>query len=307
MELTEKDLEDYVRLAAPDAPAERHAQMLARIREAVAQGERRLADTRIVREAAGHLRAAVRLAPAGGQTFFLVTPLRADAAADADAAALVPEAMERARAHGARIVRCRPDAARVGPHFTAALRAQGFRDLGERVEFKAPVESLPSDEGTPFAWRDLAAVGEERAAAMLQAVAEGDPHSGAEGEDPRAEIADWLSAAELTQGPECVQVGFLEERAVAFVCAQVSPETGWSRIAYLGLVPDLRGRGLGRWVHCRGFRMLKEQGGREYHGGTSTSNAAMLRLFRRHGCAEAYRMLEFEWSADEMDGPRAVC
>lgn len=136
----------------------------------------------------------------------------------------------------------------------------------------------------------------------LLEVAAGDPHSRDEQEDPRDALADWLSAPGLTSGPACVQIGYLDDRAVAFVCAQVSPEDGWSRITYMGLVPDARGRGLGTWVHRRGFRMLREQGGKLYHGGTAAANTGMLRLFREHGCKEVVRMLEYEWHAPAGDG-----
>jgi GNAT superfamily N-acetyltransferase len=63
----------------------------------------------------------------------------------------------------------------------------------------------------------------------------------------------------------------------------------------MGVVPEARGRGLGTWVHRHGFRMLRDQGGKLYHGGTAAVNAPMLRLFRAHGCKEAARMVEFEW------------
>ena len=82
---------------------------------------------------------------------------------------------------------------------------------------------------------------------------------------------------------------------MAFVCAQVAPSDGWSRITYMGLVESARGRGLGRWVHRRGFAMMRAQGGELYHGGTAAENAGMLRLFVDHGCDEVARLEEFEW------------
>ena len=41
--------------------------------------------------------------------------------------------------------------------------------------------------------------------------------------------------------------------------------------------------------------MLRNQGGKSYHGGTAAAKAPMLRPFRTHGCRETDRMLEFEW------------
>ena len=109
MEFHEADLEAYVRLAAPDLSDEKRAQRLARLRDAVAKGERRLADTCVSKGPAGELRAALRLAPVGGETLVLAGRFPADANADAAAAELVPEAMRRARELTARIISSRPD------------------------------------------------------------------------------------------------------------------------------------------------------------------------------------------------------
>jgi ribosomal protein S18 acetylase RimI-like enzyme len=290
MELRESELEAFCRFFGEEG-ADRRA---ARIRDAVARGERELADTRVAKDAAGAIRAALRLVPLGGATYLLAGPF----GDDASAAPLVADALRHARGRGARLVRSRPDAATVGPRYRAALLEQGFAQLDERIEFERSVADLPRDDGSPLTWRDLAAVGRAEAAAMLRAVAVGDPHSDDESDDPEVALAEWLAAPGLTNGPDCVQIGYLKDRAVAFVCAQANPETGWSRITYLGVVPDARGRGLGTWVHRRGFRMLADQGGRAYHGGTAARNEAMVRLFRAHGCKESRRMLELEWHAD---------
>jgi GNAT superfamily N-acetyltransferase len=284
VELREKDLASYVALVAPDRP-----DALDELRERVASGERRLADLRVSPD----LAAALRVAAFGPRSAEVLGPFGEDGAA----AGLVPEAIERARSLGAEAISARPHPDRIGPRYRAALLAAGFRDLGERVEFEASVEDLPDDTGTPLVWRDLDAVGLDAAVAVLGEIAVGDPHGAAERENPRRELLEWLADPVLTDGPECVQVGFEDDRPVAFVCAQVWPERGWSRITHMGVVPDARGRGLGRWAHRHGFRMIREQGGTRYQGGTSTDNAAMLRLFEIHGCAECERMLEFEWRA----------
>jgi GNAT superfamily N-acetyltransferase len=195
----------------------------------------------------------------------------------------------------------RPRSRRIGPAYHASLLANGFVLRGERVEFKSPVENLAIDDGTPLEWRDLDEVGLDAVAAVLAETAEGDPHGHSERDRPRDELTEWLADPVLTDGPECVQIGFENDRAVAFICAQVWPKNGWSRIAYMGVTPDARGRGLGRWVHRHGFRMIRDQGGTLYHGGTATDNEAMIRLFTGHGCEESERMLEFEWRA----GPSA--
>jgi GNAT superfamily N-acetyltransferase len=236
------------------------------------------------------LLAAVRLVPLGPQSAVLIGPW----GEDGEAAALVPEAVGRARALDLEAVSHRPQ--KVGPKYRAALEVAGFRDLGERVEYKTPVAELPDDDGSPLAWQDLRKIGIDEAAAVLARAAEGDPTGDAEREDARAALTELLADPLLTDGPECVQVGFEGDRPVAFLCVQIIPKTGWSRISYMGVVPEARGRGLGKWVHRHGFRMIREQGGTLYQGGTSTVNGAMIRLFETHGCQEFERMLDFEWT-----------
>jgi GNAT superfamily N-acetyltransferase len=286
VELRPEDLAAYARLVVSDRP-----ETFERLRVDVERGERALADMRVVPDGSGGLKAALRLAPAGLSTVALAGPFGDDEAATG----LLPEALARARELGARLVRNRPRVAQIGPRFRAALLEAGFKQLGERIEFKTQVAELPGDDGTPLEWRTLAEVGFDMAAEMLARVAEGDPRGDAENDDPRAEVAEFLAAPALTRGPECVQVGYVAGKPVAFVCAQVQPSDGWSRIAYMGVVPEARGKGLGAWVHRRGFRMIREQGGKLYQGGTAAANAPMLWLFRAHGCRETDRMLEFEW------------
>jgi len=287
VELHAEDLAEYARLAAPDRP-----EALGRLRQALESGKRDYRDIRVARDATGALQGALWVLAVGPRT--LVMAGRGD---DGAVAGLVPEALARARELGAGIVRTRPRPPQPGPRYRAALLASGFAELGERVEFKTPVHELPLDEGTPLTWRTLDEVGRDFAAGMLARVAQGDPRGDDENDDPHAAIADFLGAPAMTHGPDCIQVGYVDGEPVAFVCAQVEPGNGWSRITYMGVVPEARARGLGTWVHRRGFRMMRDQGGKLYHGGTSTANAPMLRLFRAHGCREIARMFEFEWHA----------
>jgi GNAT superfamily N-acetyltransferase len=202
---------------------------------------------------------------------------------------LVPEVMDRAREIGARRMGLRI----TGPTdaFQRALLLAGWLDMGERVEFKTPVEKLPTEDGTPMSWREAG----DDAAPLLARAAEGDPH----GRDVRDE-----PAALLREGDR-VAIG----DDVAVVCTRVDPKDGWCTIAYLGLVPEARGKGLGKWVHRHGFAMMRAQGGKLYHGGTATSNKAMIALFKAHGCREFKRMTEFEWHAPRAapDPPSGRC
>lgn len=273
MKLRREDLAGYLACAgvSPDR--------LEKVRAAYDEGRRDYANSRVGKDTAGEVVGVVNLNEVSDGALLMT-------AYGAPTPELAPEALARARALGAERVGLRltdPTDA-----FRAALLEAGFEDLGERIEFKVDVDELPHDDGSPLTWR----VAGESGAAMLAATAKGDPH----GEDERAAPAKMLKHfGQLRNDPECFQIGSLDGEDVAFICAQVAAKDGWSRIAYMGLVPAARGKGLGRWLHRHGFAMIKAQGGKLYHGGTAASNKAMLALFEAHGCRECKRMTEFAW------------
>lgn len=178
------------------------------------------------------------------------------------------------------------------------LPALGFTRLFDRVEFRAPLADLPSDETeSPLRWVSLASDKTwtlEAAADLFQAVSAGDSEC-----DPAEDKAEllrcYLSDSVLTGGLDCVHVGYLAQRPVALVVAQINTRSGWSRISYMGLIPKVRGQHLGRWVHRHGFSMMRAQGGVLYHGGTLAQNARMIRLFLAHGCNEYRRFQVWFW------------
>ncbi|MGK5088899.1 GNAT family N-acetyltransferase [Bdellovibrionota bacterium FG-2] len=90
-----------------------------------------------------------------------------------------------------------------------------------------------------------------------------------------------------------IKIAHIKHQPAALIIAQIESTTGWSRITYMGIMPEFRGQGLGKWVHRKGFNMMRKQGGTLYHGGTVVSNKGMIRLFQNHGCKEYRRMQEW--------------
>ena len=164
------------------------------------------------------------------------------------------------------------------------LPTLGFTKKSNRVEYKAEISDLPNDEGSPIHWTSASQLGWEanEVASCLRSVSEGAPDS-EPSDDPLVYIQDWLKDPVLTHGPDCIAIGHFDGKLCALVVAQINPKTGWSRISYMGLTPDFRGKGLGKWVHRHGFQMMKQQGGRLYHGGTVVENLPMIKLFEQHG------------------------
>lgn len=177
------------------------------------------------------------------------------------------------------------------------LSELNFRKVQERVEYRTPLENLPQETTGPIKWKPIPSLEDselENLVKVLALVATGDPNFNPLN-DNLSELKADLADPTLSTGRECVHLGFIEGAIAALVIAQVAPKTGWSRITYMGLAPEWRGKGLGKWVHRHGFKMLRDQGGEVYHGGTTTGNLAMIRLFETQGCQMYRRMQEWKW------------
>ena len=178
--------------------------------------------------------------------------------------------------------------------FRDVLTQIGLSKVAERVEYQCDVMSLPVEDGSPLRWKTVKELnwGTSRVAEFVSEITEGaldvNPN-----EKPEDFIKDWLYHDELTYGPDCIAIGFHREQPCALMVAQINKESGWSRLSYMGLVSEFRGRGLGKWVHRHGFTMMKSQGGKLYHGGTHADNLPMRKLFETHGCRVFCEMEEW--------------
>jgi ribosomal protein S18 acetylase RimI-like enzyme len=173
----------------------------------------------------------------------------------------------------------------------------GFRKKHVRVEYQKDVSKLPSNDGTPLSWKTVEELNWslQELADFVTQVAQGDPDYNPD-EDPMDFIQDWINDPVLTSGLNCISIGFDNDKKCAMIVAQVNLKNGWSRIAYMGVLPEFRNKSFGKWLHRKGFEMMKEQGGTLYHGGTTSTNYAMIKLFENHGCELYCKMEEFELS-----------
>lgn len=207
---------------------------------------------------------------------------------------LIFNALKKVKKKGAKRVHLRLIKNEVFSRLYDALSAIGFKILHERIEFKIDVSDLPTDEGSPFVWKQMNSSDKwtiEKIAPLLEKAGSGDPDWDPE-DNPLELLKSYLSDPELNGDNECVQVGLLEKKPAAVIVAQVNPSTGWSRITYMGILPPFRGKGLGKWVHRHGFEMMKQQKGKSYIGGTVISNKRMVALFKAHRCKEFQRLVE---------------
>lgn len=177
----------------------------------------------------------------------------------------------------------------------------GLKKISERVEYQCEISLLPNDLGSPLQWKTAKELGWDT---IQIAQFTGDITKDALDVDPDEKpedfVQDWLHHEEFTSGPDCIAVGFLNNKPCTLVVVQINQETGWSRLSYMGIIPDFRGKGFGKWVHRHGFKMMKDQGGKLYHGGTHGENLPMRKLFESHGCKLFCEMEE--WSCNLKGG-----
>lgn len=272
MRLDDALVPSLLRLLRPDLPETELPDRVARFRQ-----RRGAEDYRVVAEA-GVVRGAVWLeADVPGRRHLFTAGVASPA--------LIAEACARARDLGTRQLDYRLEAS----DLSASLPGLGFVRRHVRIEYRTPLPELPDDAGTPLSWA-IAPLAE--AVEVLGRAAASDPDWDPD-DDPDAALLSYLEDPVLTHGPECVQVASVDGGVAGIVVAQVNPRTWWSRITYMGVVPELRGRGLGTWVHRHGFAMMRAQGGLTYQGGTVEGNLAMVRLFERHRCRFLHRLEEW--------------
>ena len=177
----------------------------------------------------------------------------------------------------------------------------GLKKISERVEYNCDMSLLPEETGSSLQWKTATELGwdskkiSQFTGEIIKDALNIDPEEKAEDF-----VQDWLHHDEFTSGTDCIAVGFFNHQPCALVVAQINRETGWSRLSYMGIIPQFRGKALGKWVHRHGFKMMKDQGGKLYHGGTHGDNLPMQKLFESHGC-KLLSELE-EWACDVKEG-----
>lgn len=184
---------------------------------------------------------------------------------------------------------------------SSLLPTIGFKKKNERVEYKKSLSDLPDDEGSPLTWKSAIELNwtDKNIGDFLNLVSHGDPDSEAN-QDPLLYIQDFLADPVLTAGLQCVHIGFFKSEKAALSVVRINPKSGWSRISYMGIAPQFRGKNLGKWVHRFSFKQMKSEGGTLYHGGTDALNKPMIRLFESHSCNLFCEMEEWIYQIKEV-------
>lgn len=276
MQLRGDELEAWARLTQTSAET---------VRADLLRGHTHPDDLRVTRDARG-LAAAVRAyAHHPGAYILLIAGARPGR--DRDIAPLLIESAQSVRRRGARTLSARVPEAWM-PLVEEALRSAGLSFLGWRVEYMVDLAAIPPQPLTDdLVWRTTTPE-DPTGLAVLKAALRSAPLAPP---DVEAALMEWLDAG--LRG--AIWLGFDAERAVVWVLPQVDAETGWSRIAYLGVAPDARRRGVGRAGLRFGVERLRALGGLRWNDGTAEVNTPILRLLAEMGVVPKKRFGMWSW------------
>jgi len=178
------------------------------------------------------------------------------------------------------------------------LSARGFLRGEDRVEYQMDLEDAL---GTLDAWKSEADLVWEcvntdcesdlaRAVDLFHQASKGDPAFNPE-EDTMGFITALISEKETVQAPERLQIGMCGNDPAAVLALKTYSGDGWSTIYYIGVLPTFRGRGFGVAAMLQALQSLKAMGGKIYHDGTASGNAAALALLAHLG-RPPFRVME---------------
>jgi RimJ/RimL family protein N-acetyltransferase len=94
--------------------------------------------------------------------------------------------------------------------------------------------------------------------------------------------ADFLDYQEMEHRPEWWELGYADDGSLAGV-VMAARNPGVAVIAYVGVVPEHRGRGLAPHLVRRGTERLLESGAPEIRGDCDRHNVGMVKAFERAG------------------------
>jgi ribosomal protein S18 acetylase RimI-like enzyme len=168
------------------------------------------------------------------------------------------------------------------------LAHSGYELLRDGLRWRYS-EALPHEarEAPSLAFRSLPQVGEDGFIAAMASTYEGTQDSWltsniAERGALEAARADFVDYQGLTHAPEWWELAYTEDGALAgVVVAARNPRQ--AVVAYVGVVPDQRGRGLAAQLVRRGTEQLLASGADEVGGDCDRDNVAMVKAFERAG------------------------
>jgi RimJ/RimL family protein N-acetyltransferase len=177
------------------------------------------------------------------------------------------------------------DSAAAAP-VNAGLVAAGFVIHRQKLLVSRDLSDFTLGPGAGLQLRPLSEVGRERFIEIMSAASVGDPFEETRDSTTEGEFRTLVELAGERFDPDDWYVAVRGGEAIGVVLPQAYPESpDAGTLFYVGVLPAHRGAGLGRRLHALGLDALRRRGVATYYGSTDTRNRAMLKIFRRNGCA----------------------
>jgi RimJ/RimL family protein N-acetyltransferase len=215
--------------------------------------------------------------------------------------ALLAKLDELASSHGANELTHSVDSPPAAPQYQEnedtrirLLEKAGYELLRDGLRWRysgsAPEEARQEH---PLAFRTLAEVGEEPFVEAIAATYEGirDSWINSRKEEMGTHAAAWADFRDeqsLDYRPEWWELAYTSDGTLAGVIMAARNPTA-AVISYVGIVPELRGRGLAPQLVRRGTRRLLESCADEIRGDCDRENIGMVKAFERAGYEEFAR------------------
>ena len=183
-----------------------------------------------------------------------------------------------------------------GPGLDVAATRAGWQPVYDHVAVCGSLTQLRRPRQRPLTFRGYGEVGRRGMLAVLAGIWPGGV--GPCGLPADLELADLLDAARPfgAGAPDTSlwRVAYAAgEPAGAFLALRMAHDPRTGILLYIGLLPSMRGRGLGRALHAEALWLLGSHGVRRYEDATARDNRAMRRIFERAGCRTDGRVLLF--------------
>lgn len=163
-----------------------------------------------------------------------------------------------------------------------ALAAAGAALFLDQVVYRRELSGL-GEEADPFSYRPYAETGKSH---LVDALSRIFGAGGRTAGDALREVDRMLFECTTGEGPPALwRTAYLDGDLAGVVLGNVHEGAG--TLAYFGLLPHHRGKGLGRALHAAALRALAAAGATTYEDATAGDNAAMQRIFEQNGCRPA--------------------
>lgn len=165
----------------------------------------------------------------------------------------------------------------------AALETAGFSIALSKSLFSRDLAGYRTPYDDPMHYRTLDDVPRELFDEVLDTAHIGDPLEESTAHE-RSALEAYISLAGDAFESRRWRIAELEGRPVGVILPQIFPDLRTvGTLFHIGILPEFRGRGLGRILHAKGLELLSDEVD-SYVGSTHVLNTPMIRIFERNGC-----------------------